>query len=233
LVTDEVPTGTCAVLVVDKERTLVANLAAANQYKHSHTQSSKIQQVVANAEIFYCGGFPLSTPDGPETMLSICKHAVENNKPFCLNLSAPFLIQFFWEKLQEVLYHADYLFGNESEAAEFSKKQGWECPLPEVALRIAAMPKASGARCRTVVITQGSDSTIVAQNGKVTLYPVPKLEKQYIVDTNGAGDSFVGGFLAKLVQQCEVPECVRAGHYAARVIIQQNGCSLPRAPDIA
>lgn len=37
------------------------------------------------------------------------------------------------------------------------------------------MPKASGARPRTVVFTQGAEPTIVAVNGKVTLYPVPKV----------------------------------------------------------
>ena len=32
----------------------------------------------------------------------------------------------------------------------------------------------------------------------ITEYPVPPLEKDDIVDTNGAGDAFVGGFLSEL-----------------------------------
>lgn len=34
---------------------------------------------------------------------------------------------------------------------------------------------------------------------KATTYPVEPLEASAIVDTNGAGDAFVGGFLAQLV----------------------------------
>lgn len=44
------------------------------------------------------------------------------------------------------------------------------------------MPKANGSRPRTVVFTQGSQPTIVAVNGKVTLYPVNKASARADVD---------------------------------------------------
>lgn len=46
-----------------------------------------------------------------------------------------------------------------------------------------------------------------------------------------AGDAFVGGFLSQLVQQKPIQECVRAGCYAAYVIIQRSGCTFPDKPD--
>lgn len=46
-----------------------------------------------------------------------------------------------------------------------------------------------------------------------------------------AGDSFVGGFLAELVFGKKVLECVRAGNYAANVVIQHSGCTFPRKPN--
>jgi sugar/nucleoside kinase (ribokinase family) len=114
---------------------------------------------------------------------------------------------------------------------------------------------------------------------QVTRVPADKL-----VDTNGAGDAFVGGFLSQLVSalpaqlfgrlcswqpplgggassllqaqgcgaagcQCfclqelgtptclppqacgkDVAECVRAGSYAAGVIVQRGGCTFPDKP---
>jgi adenosine kinase len=54
------------------------------------------------------------------------------------------------------------------------------------------MPKQNGSRGRTVVITQGSAATVVAVNGKVTLYPVIALPKEKLVDTNGAGAGVYG-----------------------------------------
>jgi hypothetical protein len=55
------------------------------------------------------------------------------------------------------------------------------------AVQISRMPKQNGSRGRTVVITQGSAATVVAVNGKVTLYPVIALPAEKLVDTNGAG----------------------------------------------
>ena len=55
---------------------------------------------------------------------------------------------------------------------------------------------------------------------------VEKVEK--LVDTNGAGDAFVGGFFAAYMQNKDIPDCVLAGHWAARVIIQHNGCTFPK-----
>lgn len=45
-------------------------------------------------------------------------------------------------------------------------------PLCPPCLQISRMPKENGARARTVVITQGKDPTVVAVEGKVTLFPV-------------------------------------------------------------
>ena len=44
----------------------------------------------------------------------------------------------------------------------------------------------------TVVITQGAEPTIVASEGKCEEFPTPELAGDKIVDSNGAGDSFVG-----------------------------------------
>jgi adenosine kinase len=92
------------------------------------------------------------------------------------------------------------------------------------------MPKANGCRPRTVVITQGKDPTAIAVGGRVRYFPVIPVPKERLVDTNGAGDAFVGGFLSQLVAGKPVEECVRAGNYAANVIIQRSGCTFPDKP---
>jgi len=71
----------------------------------------------------------------------------------------------------------------------------------------------------------------VVQDGVVTSYPVEALPPAQLVDTNGAGDAFVGGFLAQLSLGQGVAKCVYAGHWAARVIIQQSGCAYPKVCD--
>lgn len=49
-----------------------------------------------------------------ESILKVAKHASETNKLFCLNLSAPFISQFFKDNLMQVMPYVDVLFGNET-----------------------------------------------------------------------------------------------------------------------
>lgn len=43
-----------------------------------------------------------------------------------MNLSAPFICEFFKDAQEKALPYVDYVFGNETEARTFSKVHGWE-----------------------------------------------------------------------------------------------------------
>ncbi|CAN1339255.1 Adenosine kinase 2 [Linum perenne] len=166
-------------------------------------------------------------------MLLVAEHAAENNKMFLTNLSAPFICEFYNDGLEKVLVYADLVFGIEIEATMFAKVHGWETDnVEEIAVRISQWPKASRSRKRITVITRGAEPTIVAEeDGKIRLFPGTLLPKEKLVDTNGTGDAFVGGFLSLLVQEKAIEDCVRAGSYAASVIMQRRGCTYPEKPE--
>jgi len=220
-----VPTGTCAVLINGGERSLVANLGAANTFLPSHLETEASRNLINRAKVFYSAGFFLTS--STESLLAIARHANEHSKIFTMNLSAPFIIDYFGDQLAAAMPYNDFVFANESEALTYGKKKGYGEDISTIALKLAAEPKANGTRPRVVVFTQGCDPTIVASQGKVTLHHVEPLSKELLVDTNGAGDAFVGGFLSQLVKDKSLDECVRAGHFASRTIIQRSGCSFP------
>jgi len=222
------PTGTCAVCVVKSERSLVANLSAANNYKASHLEENLA--VLENAKVVYSAGFFMTV--SPEAMQRAAKHCSEKEKTYCLNLSAPFLMQVppFKAALMGLLPYVDILFGNETEARTFAETEGWDTTdVGFIATRLSLIPSQTGKK-RMVVITQGADPTIVAQNGHTAQYPIIALPKEKLVDTNGAGDAYVGGFLAAYVKGKAVPKCCQAGAYAASVVVQQSGCTYPASP---
>jgi adenosine kinase len=231
-VDEATPTGTCAACIVGNgERSLVANLAAANNYKIDHLKKPENWAVVEAARVFYSAGFFITV--SPESMLAVAQHAAATDKTYCLNISAPFICEVppFKKTLMELMPYVDFLFGNENEARTFAKSEGWETQdVEEIALRVSRMPKTNGCRPRTVVFTQGADPTAVASGGKIATFPVTRVPEDKLVDTNGAGDAFVGGFLSQLVAGKTVDECVRAGHYAGGVIVQQGGCTFPAKP---
>ncbi|XP_068111481.1 adenosine kinase isoform X2 [Hyperolius riggenbachi] len=248
----EQPTGTCAACItgdnrhveevvsqgdcpVDSHkkghRSLVANLAAANCYDQGkHLDLKENWQLVEKAKVYYIAGFFLTV--SPEAILKVATQASENNKIFCTNLSAPFISQFYKEPLMKVMPYVDILFGNETEAATFAREQGFETEdIKEIARKAQALPKVNTKRPRVVVFTQGHEDTIMATADEVLSFPVIEIDQTKIVDTNGAGDAFVGGFLSQLLSDKPLEECIRAGHYSAHVVIRRAGCTLPEKPD--
>ncbi|XP_071829549.1 uncharacterized protein [Apostichopus japonicus] len=230
LVNEDIPTGTCACVLTGNNRSLVANLAAANHYKKDHLLQPENWAHVELAKLIYVAGFHLTV--ATDAMLALGKHAAEKNKIFSINLSAPFLCQFFKEQQMSVMPYVDYLFGNETEFACYAKEQNMGTEdLKEIALKAAAFPKENSKRERVVVITQGDLPTIVAKGGKVTEYPIRAVKKEDIVDTNGAGDCYVGGFISQLIQDKSIEECIKVANYCASYIIQTSGITMEGKPN--
>lgn len=55
----------------------------------------------------------------PESIMKVATQASANNKIFSLNLSAPFISQFYKDQLMEVMPYVDILFGNETVRASW------------------------------------------------------------------------------------------------------------------
>ena len=86
-------------------------------------------------------------------------------------------------------------------------------------------------RKRTVVITQGHLPVIVATGDEVRTFEIQKIESEKIIDTNGAGDAFCGGFIAQYVKNEPLEKCVDCGIWASGLVIQRSGCTFPEIMD--
>lgn len=92
MIDSSLPTGTCAVCVINNgERSLVANLAAANNMKIDHMQQPDNWSIVEKARVVYSAGFFITV--SPDSMMTAAKHCCDHDKIYCLNLSAPFIMQ--------------------------------------------------------------------------------------------------------------------------------------------
>jgi len=226
-VQQEEPTSTCAALISGNEghRSMVSHLSGANTYPKDYLQQDGTWERVTHSQLYYTESYLLTSPDGPACMEALAKEARKNNKIFALNLSAPFIQQFFKKQFKHIVQYVDIIFGNETEAEAFAKNNGLEgATIDEIVLAMAALPSKKDTD-RMVIITQGAECTVVCRGGEITKYTVPKVAK--VIDTTGAGDSFVGGYLSKLMMGFSEAECVKAGHYAASVVIQRVGATYP------
>jgi adenosine kinase len=85
---------------------------------------------------------------------------------------------------------------------------------------------------RFIVVTSGTEGVFCSvfdyENSQMEFIfqNFPKfIEQKNIVDFNGAGDSFLGGFLSQLIQGKNMNECCKIGNRAAGVVIRNVGCS--------
>lgn len=154
-----------------------------------------------------------------------------------LNLSAPFIPQFFKVQLEELLPYCDVLIGNESEAEAWALASGLPDTkdLSAVAKALAGLKKVNASRPRTVIFTQGSESTILVSSthpDKPQVFKVNPLKAADIVDTNGAGDAFAGGFLGALVANKSVEEAVEIGHKLGAMCVQEVNHHMIESQDL-
>ena len=182
------PTGRCGVVITGQHRSMVTDLAAANEYKISHLQSPEIWKLVQQARVYYVGGYHLTVC--VPAILALAEEAAKEDKIFIMSLSAPFIPQFFKEPLMQTSKYWDYIIGNETEARSWAEGQGHETrDVKEIARIMAELPKENGKRKRVVVFTQGTEETVVAVQGEkgVKEFGIKAVGKEEIVDTNGAG----------------------------------------------
>jgi adenosine kinase len=221
---------------------LVTNLRCAEKFDQSHLSSAQVAPLIDGAKAFYVEGYFLT--HGTASALEVSQKASTAGKVgfilflsfgkmcintliqvFALNFSAPFIPQFFGAQLSQILPYTDIVIANEAEAESWANANGLSNPtdLPAVAKAIALQPKSNASRPRVVVITHGAESTVVVTGDKpdAKIYPVHALSDDQIVDTNGAGDAFAGGFMGAWVAGKNLDEAVEAGHKMGSMCVQQ------------
>ena len=185
------PTGRCGVIITGHNRSMCTHLAAANDYKLEHLQSPEVWPLAQQAKVFYVGGYHMTVC--VPAALALAEEAARENKIFAMGMGAPFVPQFFREQIDKVAPYWDYILMNETEAASWAAGRGFgeaeEKDVKKIARRIAELDKVNQKRKRVVVVTQGTEETIVAVQGEESLktFPVHEIAKEQICDTNGAG----------------------------------------------
>ena len=203
---------------------MVTLLGAAETFTPDHLKSEEVKRLIDQADFIYQEGFFLT--HGLESALLLAKSASSYGKTHTLNLSAPFVAQFFKSQIDELLPYVDILFCNDDEAKAFAGAHDFGTEdVAAIASKIAQLPRAStSSKPRTVVITQGSKATVVAsgEGAKTQTHEVEPLKPEQIVDTNGAGDAFCGGFIAALASGQSLERAVEVGHRMGRMCVQQS-----------
>ena len=232
---EHVQTSLCGCGILNKERYLIPQISASKLLSKDFI-SKNLKEILSHDALLL------------ETFImqdcyEICKYLVDefvkNKKKILFTLGAPFIIKVYFEKVIEMANKSDYIFCNMDEAKMFIKLNK-KCILTEEEINkskdykmiFEEIHKLLKPKKRFIVVTSGTEGVFCSvfdyENAQMEFIfqNFPKLiEQKNIVDFNGAGDSFLGGFLSQLIQGKNMNECCKIGNRAAGVVIRNVGCS--------
>ncbi|MFP1919027.1 ribokinase [Lonsdalea quercina] len=128
----------------------------------------------------------------------------------------------------EVLKQIDYLVINETEAS-FMNSQ----PVTEVTEALQCAKALQQQVAGQVIITLGEKGAVLGTDGSATHYPAVFCPE--VVDTTGAGDSFIGGIAYCVVNGIPLTQAIPFAAEISSCSIQKYGGqnSFPMLPDVA
>jgi adenosine kinase len=237
---DDVNTGLCLVFCHNRDRGHVTDLGASTLISQEYV--NRIMYMLKDVELVYTELFILRHRKNIVYLLAeLC---IDDGKTFGFNLPACFFIETYFNDIVNLFEYADVVFANAVEANLFANMLGIVNNITNfkddtddmqyLCAQLAKRTKKNKNKKRIVVITCGPNEAHIAQYDFIEdvlsfygSFAPDYVEESKIVDTNGAGDAFAGGFLSKLVRNSSLEECMKTGHYAASVIIQNRGCQIP------
>lgn len=150
--------------------------------------------------------------DQADVIKRLIRSAHEDGALICADTKLPTFRETSLEDLKEILPLIDYIFPNEKEAGYYTVESSFE----KMADRLLSFG------IRHVVIKAGAEGCYAASGKERFLVPARKVP---VVDTTGAGDNFVAGFLAALLEEKSFRDCCIRGTEQAAKSIQNIGAT--------
>lgn len=216
------PSGRCACIIHGPHRSLVAFLDAANDFRPEHLDKTIEEEIIRSADILYITGFFYGV--SCEAVRKILN--LKSGATLVFNLSATFVCDLITSQDFDLIFGSiNILIGNSDEFFTLYLKH----LSTEINYSTEEMARFMSIKFPKlcVMITQGGDPIIIGKNGSVEKIPVPSIPSNLIVDTNGAGDAFVGGLLGSLERGLGMTLGIKVGCFLASRVIKHTGIKLP------
>ena len=230
------PTGQCIALINGSSRSLIANIGAAGVYTLDDLEKSNLP--LDTVKIIYIEGFFIthSLPVAKE----LVRQAEEKNIIIVFNLSALYIFKNYHAAICEMIGHAKIVFGNarqmEALAQSLDIKYDDVTDIPfllnslkRIAVNVSKATNEDWLRHGGIfVMSQGESAPAITVWGEGQSVQVEPIKPEGpVVDTTGAGDALVAGFLAGVLIQWEPRDCLEYGCKVASFMVTQLGVTLP------
>ncbi|CDR33854.1 adenosine kinase [Criblamydia sequanensis] len=202
------PTSTSACLVTeDGERTMRTFIGASQYLSTKDISFSSLER----ASWIHLEGYLMANPSLFEKIFSFAK---ANKIPISLDLSSFEIVNAFRSNIEENLQDLSLLVANAKEAQSLTGLD------PENACK--KLHKSVGK----VILLNGKNGCYVAENGKIHKEDAVKTN---VVDSTGAGDFFLSGYLYALFKGASLENRAKAGNFLASQVLNYYGADIEEA----
>ena len=222
-------TSRCGVGIYKRDRCLVPDIQASKNLSKEFIEE-KLESIYQH-DVLLIEGYYLK--ENYDLCKFLCQEFKKQNKLVILTLSAVCIVQYHMDKIREIADMSDMIIGNmeETEVLAGGKNAVFQDTYEKV-------HKILSPKNRLLVVTCGSHGVYCSiynyqsMRLDLILQCFPNFVKNDdIVDLNGAGDAFLGGFLAMYLKgniNNKLFSCCKAGNNAASVILRNVGCTFPK-----
>ena len=209
IITGEAPTSTAVALIQGAgERNFLFNGGATLTFQYEDIP----QQVVDESDIIFVGGtFTMPRFDG-EGARRLFRYVKEQGKITAMDVT--YDSAGLWMKtIEPCLEYLDFFMPSEEQARDITGTEDVE--------KMADVLFEKGVK--TALIKMGSKGVYVKNDTIDGLFPPSRVDE--VVDTTGAGDSFVAGFLTGINRGQSIEECIGLGQAVAGRCIRKLGAT--------
>ena len=221
---EKVNSSRCGVGILKKERCLVPQILASNTLTMDFIEKN-LKEILSHKFLVIEGYFL-------QEKFDICKKLVEEfikkNKSVIFTCGAVFMVKAHNDKVMEIANKSEIIVGNMEECEALAGGKGESL---EETIKLAHK-KLSKNNKRILLMTDGGRGVYITRfnydndNFEFILHSFcSPIKPDDIVDLNGAGDAFLGGFLSQYLQGKSIEVCCKAGNIIAGVILRNVGCT--------
>ncbi len=175
------------------------------------------ERAIRDARYTYVDGYALHSEYNRETFMTAIHWAHKAGNKAVFNPCDVSILNQYKDLCEALMDKVDILICNEVEARLIT---GIE--------KLDEAVKALSARFERGAVTAGAEGALIFNDKGITALPAHKPEAP-IIDTNGAGDAFAGGYIYGLSQGMDDLRAARLGIFCASRIITQIGAR-PKRP---
>lgn len=175
--------------------------------------TGEVQNIVANADAFIFGSLACRDNTSYQSLLTLLNSAIYT--VFDVNLRAPFYTK---ELLLDLMIKADFIKFNDDELYEISEYLG--SPFHSLEQNIQFIAETTNTK--HICITKGSHGAVLLYDNQLFYNSGYKIN---VVDTVGAGDSFLAGLLARLLNGTSPQKAIDFACALGALVAQEAGAN--------